>query len=145
MESSIPKPPLHKELLVALLVGGLFGPLIGWLAGMLAMLFASAIVDETRGMRTSAFFGALMGIPLGLLVGIVVSIPVRLLSARIFPFLRSPWLAAALGAALGWGCGLIVLLYWNNALATVVFVGLHAMFVGGAVAIVAVFAKPKWL
>ena len=56
MESSVSKPPFHKELLVALFVGGLFGPLVGWLGGMLAMFFASAAIDETRGMRTSAFY-----------------------------------------------------------------------------------------
>jgi hypothetical protein len=145
MDSSIPKLSLHKELLVALLVGGLFGPLIGWLGGMLAMFFASALIDETSGMRTSAFLGGLIGIPLGLLVGLVVGIPLRLLSARVFPFLKNVWLAAPLGAAIGSGCGFIFLLYWNTALVTIVYVGLHAMFVGGMVAVVSVLAKPKWL
>jgi hypothetical protein len=30
-------------------------------------------------------------------------------------------------------------------LATIVYVGLHAMFVGGMVAVITVLAKPKWL
>jgi len=145
MDSSVSRPPLHKELLVALLVGGLFGPLIGWLGGMLAMFFASATIDETRGMRTSAFIGGLMGIPLGALVGIVVSVPLRIVSSRVLPFLKNVWLAAALGAAIGWCCGFVVLLNWNTALATIVYVGLHAMFVGGMVAVITVLAKPKWL
>jgi hypothetical protein len=145
MDSSISRPPLYKELVVALLVGGLFGPLIGWLAGMLATFFASAITDETRGMRTSAFIGGLIGIPLGALIGIVVCIPLRILSARLLPFLKNPWFAAPLGAAVGWCCGFVVLLYWNTALATIVYVGLHSMFVGGIVATVTVLAKPKWL
>jgi hypothetical protein len=145
MDASASRPSLHKEILVALLVGGLFGPLIGWLGGMLAMFFASATIGETRGMRTSAFIGGLMGIPLGLLIGIVVCVPLRIASARLFPFLRNAWFAAPLGAAIGWCCGFVVLLFWNTTLATIVYVGLHSMFVGGMVAVVTVLAKPKWL
>jgi hypothetical protein len=145
MDPSVSKPPLHKELLVAMLVGGLFGPLMGWLGGMLAMFFASASIDETRGMRTSAFVGGLMGIPLGALVGMVVCVPLRILSTRVLPWLKNIWLAAPLGAAIGWCCGFVVLLFWNTALATEVYVGLHAMFVGGMVAVITVLAKPKWL
>ena len=145
MDASASRPALYKELLVALLVGVLFGALVGWLAGMLAMFFASAVIDETRGMRTSAFIGGLMGIPLGALIGIVVCIPLRILSARVLPFLKNPWFAAPLGAAVGWCGGFVVLLYWNTALATIVYVGLHSMFVGGMVATVTVLAKPKWL
>ena len=144
-----PTPPLHKEILVALLVGGLFGPLFGWLGGMIATAFASVIADETagtaRGLRTSAFVGGLIGIPLGLLVGLVVSIPLRLLSTRVLKFLRKPWLAAVLGAIIGWLCGFVVLLYWSSSVGTIIFVGLHAMFVGGLVAFITVIAKPKWL
>lgn len=109
------------------------------------MFFASATIDETRGMRTSAFFGGLIGIPLGALVGMVVSVPLRILSSRVFPFLKNIWLAAGLGAVIGWCCSLVVLLYWNTALPTIVYVALHAMFVGGMVAVITVLAKPKWL
>jgi uncharacterized protein YacL len=143
--SASTKPRLHKEILVALLVGGVFGPLIGWLAGMLATFFASAVVNETRGMRTSAFVGGLMGIPLGLLIGLVVSVPLRIASVRFFPPLKNAWFAAPLGGAIGWCCGFVVLLCWNSELATIVYVGLHSMFVGGMVAIVTILAKPKWL
>ena len=145
MESASTKPPLHKEVLVALLVGGLFGPLVGWLAGMIATVFASSIIDQTNGMRTSAFVGGLIGIPLGLLIGPIVSLPLRILSARLLRFLRNAWLAAPLGGAIGWCCGLLVLLFWNSSIGTVVYVGLHSMFVGGMVAVVTVLAKPKWL
>ena len=112
---------------------------------MLAMFFASAIINATRGMRTSAFVGGLMGIPLGLLVGLIVSVPLRLLSVRVLRFLNNPWLAAPIGAAIGWCCGFLVLVYWNSSIGTVVYVGLHSMFVGGMVAVVTVLAKPKWL
>ena len=112
---------------------------------MLAMFFASATIDETRGMRTSAFIGGLMGIPLGAVVGLVVCFPLRILSSRVLPFLKNVWFAGGLGAAIGWCCGFVVLLYWNTALATIVYVGLQTMFVGGMVAVITVLAKPKWL
>jgi len=143
--SASTRPPLYKEILVALLVGGLFGPLIGWLGGMLASFFASAIIDETRGMRTTAFVGGLIGIPLGLLTGLTVSIPLRLLSARVLKILRNGWFAAPVGGVIGWCCGFVVLIYWHPSIGTVVYVGMHSMFVGGLVAVVTVLAKPKWL
>ncbi len=130
---------------MALLVGGLFGPLIGWLGGMLASFFASAIIDETRGMRTTAFVGGLIGIPLGLLTGLMVSIPLRLLSARVLKILRNSRFAAPVGGVIGWCCGFVVLIYWHPSIGTVVYVGMHSMFVGGLVAVVTVLAKPKWL
>ncbi|OLD26304.1 MAG: hypothetical protein AUJ04_06115 [Acidobacteria bacterium 13_1_40CM_3_55_6] len=130
---------------MALLVGGLFGPLIGWLGGMLASFFASAIIDETRGMRTTAFVGGLLGIPLGLLTGLMVSIPLRLLSARVLKILRNGWFAAPVGGVIGWCCGFVVLIYWHPSIGTVVYVGMHSMFVGGLVGLVTVLAKPKWL
>jgi hypothetical protein len=147
--SSVTRPPIYKEILVGLLVGSLFGPLIGWLAGMLATFFASVIVDDSgnnvRGMRTTAFVGALIGIPLGLIIGLVVSLPLRLLSTRVLNILKSPWAAAPLGAIIGWICGFVVLIFWHPSIGTIVYVGLHSMFVGGLVAIVTVLAKPKWL
>jgi hypothetical protein len=35
-DSTLTRPQLYKEILVALLVGGLVGPIFGWLGGMLA-------------------------------------------------------------------------------------------------------------
>ena len=112
---------------------------------MLASFFASAIIDETRGMRTTAFVGGLLGIPLGLLTGLMVSIPLRLLSARVLKILRNGWFAAPVGGVIGWCCGFVVLIYWHPSIGTVVYVGMHSMFVGGLVAVVTVLAKPKWL
>jgi hypothetical protein len=149
MNSTSTKPPLYKEILVGLLVGGLFGPLVGWLAGMLATLFASVIADDSasgaRGMRTSAFVGGLIGIPLGLITGLVVSLSLRVLSGRMLKFLQNPWFAAPFGAVIGWFCGLVILIYWSSSIGTVVYVGLHSMLVGGAVGLVTVIARPKWL
>ena len=147
--STLARPQLYKEILVALLVGCLVGPIFGWLGGMLATIIASVIVNESgnnvQGMRTSAFVGGLIGIPLGLLVGLVVSLLLRLLSARVLKFLKRPWVAAALGAIFGWICGFIVLLYWHPSVGATVYVGLHSMFVGGVVGAITVLAKPKWL
>ena len=152
MEATNPisaKPPLYKEILVALFVGGLFGPLVGWIAGMFATFFATVVADDTinstRGMRTTAFVGGLIGIPLGAITGLVVSLPVRIFSVRLLPFLRNPWVAAGVGAAIGWLCALVILAFWNSSAGTTVYVGLHSIAVGGIVASVSVLAKPKWL
>src|SRR6185369_82095 len=132
--STLSRPSLRKELLVGLFIGGLFGPLLGWLGGMLATLFASVIVDDSgtnvRGLRTSALVGGLIGIPLGLLIGLVVSLPVRLLSTRVLKLLKHPWVAALLGAIIGWLGGFAVLTYWHPSVGAIVYVGLHSMFVG---------------
>jgi hypothetical protein len=152
MEStnSLPrKPPLYKEVLVALLVGGLIGPVVGWFVGTFATFFASVVADDTgnatAGMRMSAFLGGMIGIPLGAIIGIGVSLPLRILSVRFFRFLNNPWLAAPLGAAIGWFFALLILIRWYSSAGTAVYVGLHSMAVGGIVAAVTVLAKPKWL
>src|SRR6266478_1090344 len=138
MESSnaLPRnPPLYKEILVALLVGGLFGPVVGWFVGTFATLFATVVADDTgnvtRGMRMSAFLGGMLGIPLGAAIGLIVSLPIRLLSVRLFCFLSNPWIAAPLGAAIGWVFALLVLIRWYSSAGTAVYVGLHSMAVGG--------------
>jgi hypothetical protein len=55
-KSTLARPQLYKEILVALLVGCLVGPIFGWLGGMLATIIASVIVNESgnnvQGMRT---------------------------------------------------------------------------------------------
>jgi len=143
------KPPLYKEILVALLVGGLFGAVVGWFVGTFATFFATLVVDDsvnaTRGMRMSAFLGGMIGIPLGAVTGLVVSLPVRILSVRVFRFLNNPWLAAPLGAVIGWCFALLLLIRWYSSAGTAVYLGLHSMAVGGIVAAVTVLAKPKWL
>jgi hypothetical protein len=143
------KPPLYKEMFVALLVGSLFGAVVGWFVGTFATVFATVVADDsanaTRGMRMSAFLGGMIGIPLGAVTGLVVSLPVRILAVRVFGFLKNPWLAAPLGAAIGWCCALLILLRWYSSAGTAVYVGLHSMAVGGIVAAVTVLAKPKWL
>ncbi|HXD32631.1 MAG TPA: hypothetical protein VN643_16030 [Pyrinomonadaceae bacterium] len=152
MESSnsLPKkPPLYKEILVALIVGVLFGAIVGWFVGTFVTFFATAVADDTRqatrGMRMSAFLGGMLGIPLGSVIGLVVSLPLRLLSARVFGFLKNPWLAAPLGAAIGGLFALLILIRWYPSAASAVYFGLHSIAVGGIVAVVTVLAKPKWL
>lgn len=150
LSDSVPgKPPLYKEVLVALLIGGLFGPVLGWFVGTFATFFATVVADDTgnptRGMRMSAFLGGMVGIPLGTVIGLIVSLPLRLLSVRLFHFLSSPWIAAPLGAAIGWAFALLVLIRWYSSAGTAVYVGIHSMAVGGIVAAVTVLAKPKWL
>jgi len=150
LSNSLPKKhSLYKEILVALLVGGLFGPVVGWFVGTFATFFAIVVADDsrnvTRGMRTSAFVGGLIGIPLGALIGLVVSLPLRILSVRLFTFLKNPWFAAPLGAAIGWTCALLILVRWYSSAGAAVYVGSHSMAVGGVVAAVTVLAKPKWL
>ncbi len=150
LSNSLPrKPALYKEILVALLVGGLLGPVVGWFVGTFATFFAIVINDDTgnvtRGMRTSAFLGGMLGIPLGAVIGLVVSLPLRILSVRFFRFLNNPWIAAPLGAAIGWLFALLILIHWYSSTGTAVYFGLHSMAVGGIVAAVTVLAKPKWL
>ena len=152
MESSnsLPrKPPLYKEILVAVLVGGFFGSVIGWFIGTFATFFAVVVADDsgnpTRGMRMSAFLGGMIGIPLGAVIGLVVSVPLRILSVKLFRFLRNPWLAAPLGVILAWCCAILFLLREDQSAGAIVYFGLHSTFVGGIVAVIAVLAKPKWL
>ena len=143
------KPPLSKEILVALLVGCFLGAIVGWFVGTFATFFATLVAIDsanvTRGMRTSAFVGGLIGIPLGAVTGIVVSLPIRLLSVRFFRFLKNPWLAALLGAAIGWCFAILILERWYPSVGAAVYVVTHAMAVGAVVAAVTVLAKPKWL
>ena len=60
--------------------------------GTFATLFATVVADDTvsvtRGMRVSAFLGGMLGIPLGAAIGLIVSLPIRLLSVRLFRFLK---------------------------------------------------------
>jgi hypothetical protein len=134
---------------VALLVGGLFGPLIGWLVGTFAAFITSVLIDDSgnnvRGMRISAFLGGLIGIPLGLVEGLAVSTSLRVLSTRVLKFLNNPWLAAPVGAVIGWFGGFLILIYWYSSYGTVIYVGIHSMAVGGVVGAVTVLARPKWL
>ena len=143
------KPPLSKEILVALLVGSLLGAVVRWFVGTVATFVAAVVEVEsanvTRGMRTSAFFGGIIGIPLGAVTGLVVSLPIRLLSVRLFRFLKNPWLAAPWGAAIGWCFAFLILRRWYPSAGAAVFVVMHAMAVGAVVAAVTVIAKPKWL
>jgi hypothetical protein len=143
------KPPLYKEILVALLVGGLFGAIVGWFVGTFATFFATVVADDsanvTPGTRMSAFLGGMVGIPLGAVTGLIVSLPVRILSVRVFRFLNNPWIAAPFGAVIGWLVALLLLIRWYSSAGTAVYVGLLSMAVGGIVAAVTVLAKPKWL
>lgn len=142
------RPPLYKEVLVALLVGGLLGPLVGWLIGTFAAFFAVAAIDPSAsrgGMRLSAFVGGLAGIPLGLLFGLAVSLPLRLISSRALRLLRNPWVAGLAGCVLGWCCGYLLLVSWSHSLGSLVYIVIHSIFVGGIVGGVTVIAKPKWL
>jgi hypothetical protein len=140
------KPPVYKEFLVGLIVGGLFGPLIGWFIGTFAMFFAvTAMTSNVRGLRTSAFIGGLMGIPLGLATGLIVSLPLRLMSTRGLALLKNPWLAALVGAIIGWFCGYLILTAWYPTFGSLIYVVMVCMVVGGLTGSVAVSAKPKWL
>ena len=143
------RPPLYKEVLVALFVGGLIGPIIGWFIGTFATFFAVASVDTSRdavrGMRSSAFVGGLIGIPLGVLIGLAVSLPLRLMSSRVVILLKNPWVAAIVGALIGWVCGYLLLIGRAFAMESLVYVVIHSMVVGGVVGGVTVIAKPKWL
>jgi hypothetical protein len=67
------------------------------------------------------------------------------MSTRVLRLLKHPWVAAPVGAIIGWLAGFGVLIYWHPSIGAMVYVGLHSMFVGGLVAIVTVLAKPKWL
>ena len=140
------KPPVYKEFLVGLIVGGLFGPVIGWFIGTFATFFAvTAMTSKVRGLRGAAFVGGLMGIPLGLATGIIVSLPLRLMSTRGLALLKNPWLAALVGAIIGWFCGYLILTAWYPTFGSLIYVVMVCMVVGGVTGSVAVSAKPKWL
>ncbi len=140
------KPPVYKEFLVGLIVGGLFGPVIGWFIGTCATLFAvTAMTSDVRGLRTPAFIGGLMGIPLGLATGVIVSLPLRLISTRGLALLKNPWLAAFVGAIIGWFCGYLILTAWYPTFGSLLYIVIVCMVVGGVTGSVAVSAKPKWL
>jgi hypothetical protein len=141
------KPPLYKELLVGLMVGGLFGPLIGWFIGTFAALYAVMAMDTSQvpSMRGSGFIGGLIGIPFGLATGVLVSLPLRLISTRGLTFLKNPWLAAPLGAIMGWFCSYLILTTWAPTFGSVIYVVMVCMVVGGVTGIASVSAKPKWL
>jgi len=141
------KPPLYKEFLVGLMVGGLFGPLIGWFIGTFATFFAVTAMDTSnvRSMRGSAFIGGLIGIPLGLATGVLVSLPLRLMSTQGLTFLKNPWLAALLGAIMGWFCGYLLLTNWSPTFGSLLYVVMVCMVVGGVTGSASVSARPKWL
>jgi len=137
---------VYKEFLVGLIVGGLFGPIIGWFIGTFATFFAvTAMTSDVRGLRTSAFIGGLMGIPLGLATGVIVSVPLRLMSTRVLALLKNPWVAAPVGAIIGWFCGYLILTVWYPTFGSLIYVVMVCMVVGGVTGSVAVIAKPKWL
>ena len=141
------KPPLYKEFLVGLMVGGLFGPVIGWFIGTFATFFAVTAMDTSnvRSMRGSAFIGGLIGIPLGLGTGVFVSLPMRLMSTRGLTFLKNSWLAALLGAIMGWLCGFLILRTWYLTFGSLIYVVMVCMVVGGVTGSASVSARPKWL
>ena len=141
------KPPLYKELLVGLMVGGLFGPLIGWFIGTFAAFFAVTAMDTSnvRSVKGSGFIGGLIGIPLGLATGVLVSPLLRLMSTRGLTFLKNPWLAALLGAIMGWFCSYLIPTTWSPTVGSVIYVVMVCMVVGGVTGSASVRAKPKWL
>lgn len=130
---------------MGLIVGGLFGPVIGWFIGTFATFFAvTAMTSDVRGLRGSAFIGGLIGIPLGLATGIIVSLPLRLISTRS-ALLKNPWLAALVGAIIGWFCSYLILTVWYPTFGSLIYVVMVCMVVGGVTGSVTVSAKPKWL
>ena len=141
------RPPFYKEFLVGLMVGGLFGPLIGWFIGTFATFFAVSAMDTSnvRSMRGSAFIGGLIGIPLGLATGVVVNLPLRLISTQGVTFLKNPWIAALLGAIMGWFCGYLILRTWYPTFGSLIYVVIVCMVVGGVTGTASVSARPKWL
>jgi hypothetical protein len=141
------KPPVYKEFLVGLMVGGLFGPVIGWFVGTFATFFAVTAMDTSnvRSMRGSGFIGRLIGIPLGLATGVIVGLPLRLMSTQGLTFLKNPWLAALVGAIIGWFCGYLILTTWYPTLGSLIYVVVVCMVVGGITGSAAVNARPKWL
>ena len=86
-----------------------------------------------------------MGIPIGLATGVVVSLPLRLMSTRGLALLKNPWLAALVGATIGWFCGYLILTAWYPTFGSLIYVVTVCMVVGGVTGSVAVSAKPKWL
>jgi len=141
------KPPLYKEIIVGLLVGGLFGPVVGWFIGTFATFFAVTAMDtnNVRTMRGSGFIGGLIGIPLGFATGLVSSLPMRLISARGPAFLKNAWVAASVGAIIGWAVAYFILFSWYSTIGSLLYIVIVCMVVGGITAGVAVIAKPKWL
>lgn len=141
------KPPIYKEFFVGLMVGGLLGPLIGWFIGTFASLFAVAAMDDfnARSMRGSGFLGGLIGIPLGMVTGVLVGVPLRLISTQGLTLLKNPWIAALLGAIMGWVCGYQILTRWYPTLGSLIYVVMVCMIVGGVTGSASVSAKPKWL
>jgi len=140
------KPPVYKEFLVGLIVGGLFGPVIGWFIGTFAMFFAvTAMTSNVRGPENVRFHWRVNGDSLGLGTGVIVSLPLRLMSTRGLALLKNPWLAALVGATIGWFCGYLILTAWYPTFGSLIYVVTVCMVVGGVTGSVAVSAKPKWL
>jgi hypothetical protein len=141
------RPPLYKEFLVGILVGGLLGPLVGWFIGTFAAFFAVTAMDSdnVRSMRGTGFFGGLLGIPWGLAVGLLVSLPMRLMATRGLTFLKNPWLAALIGAVIGWLCAYLTVSTWYSTFGSLIYVVIVSMVVGGITGSASVSAKPKWL
>lgn len=58
---------------------------------------------------------------------------------------RNPWLAAFVGAVIGWFCSYLILTAWHPTFGSLIYVVMVCVVVGGVTGGVAVIAKPKWL